>query len=102
MNRFIYILGYPMGGANVKKHVLTGWNGIKIGLLAVSENWISSCSQLRTGEILYEDYIESARTAAIALKAQGAEIVLAITHNRLDNDYKLVNAVPEIDLLLGS
>ena len=74
---------------------------IKVGLLAVSENWLKSCSQLLPGELEYEDFIESARITAKYLISQGAEVVLAITHSRLQNDYKLMEEVPEITLLLG-
>jgi len=106
--------GLPLGGDIVDRTALFDWdtsqrmdNGrvvnsvVKVGLLAVSENWLPFCSQLKPGELVYEDYIESARKAARDLKNRGAEVVLAITHNRLDNDYKLTKAVPEIDLLLG-
>jgi len=109
--------GLPMGGKLVSKYALVEWGGefgclendpnkqksgpIKVGILAVSENWLKSCSQLSPNVLVYEDYIESARKTAIFLRQQGAEIVLAITHNRLANDYKLTEAVPEIDLLLG-
>ena len=49
----------------------------------------------------YADYVEVARATARLLREQGAEVVLAISHNRLSNDVKLTKAVPEIDLLLG-
>lgn len=108
--------GYPMGGSQVSRYALFEWGGefgtaletekpksraIKVGLLAVSENWLSQCSQLPPNTLAYEDYIESAKKTAKFLRQNGAEIVLAITHNRLSNDYKLMDAVPEIDLLLG-
>ncbi len=104
----------PLGGEFVQKTVLVDWDCskkvadgtireaiIKVGLLAVSEDWLKNCSQIKRGELLYEDFIESARNAARDLRARGAEVVLAVTHSRLANDYKLMEAVPEIDLLLG-
>jgi 5'-nucleotidase len=104
----------PAGGPDVKKTVLVDWPAseklatgkvksatVKVGLLAVSENWIENCSQLKTGELLYEDFIASAKKAAKELRAQGAEIVLALSHSRLENDYKIASAVPEVDLFLG-
>lgn len=104
----------PVGGDIVSKHVLVDWDTsernsdgqvidsiVKVGLIAVAEDWLGYCSQLFPGELIYHDYIETARAAAKDLRKQGAEIVLAITHNRLDNDYALTAAVPEIDLLLG-
>lgn len=109
--------GLPLGGSCVSKHALFEWGGeygtsekdlsrdkskpIKVGILAVSENWLSMCSQLPTNVILYEDYIKSAKKAALLLRRNGAEIVIAITQNSLASDYKLTESVPEIDLLLG-
>lgn len=34
------------------------------------------------------------------LTGRSTQVVLAVTHNVLANDYKLTEAVPEIDLLL--
>jgi 5'-nucleotidase len=45
--------------------------------------------------------VESARTTARMLLAQGADIVIAITHSRFANDLVLTEAVPEITILLG-
>ena len=63
--------------------------------------YVYSCSQLPPGVLEYADYVEVARATARLLREQGAEVVLAISHNRLSNDVKLTKAVPEIDLLLG-
>ena len=52
-------------------------------------------------DIIYADMFETARRLAIELRADGADIVLAVTHNRMANDYELVQRVPEIDALLG-
>mmetsp|Transcript_14164 Transcript_14164/g.23565 ORF Transcript_14164/g.23565 Transcript_14164/m.23565 type:complete len:553 (-) Transcript_14164:267-1925(-) len=98
--------GLPLGGKWAKKSALVDWTGakgecVKVGIIGVSEDWLKGCSQLKPNEITYEDFIESARTNAKELKAQGADIVLALTHCRLKNDRILTDAVPEIDLLLG-
>ena len=102
--------GEPLGGAKyTARTALFDWGEdfpegsgkIKVGILAVSEDWLKECSQVKPGELVYEDYIESAKKYARELKQQGAEVVLAITHNRLANDYTLTKEVPEIDLLLG-
>lgn len=98
--------GLPVGGERTKRTVLVDWaltpdTSVKVGLLAVSENWLKSCNQLKKGDLSYEDYIESARAAAKQLKNDGAVLVICLGHNRLENDYKLAAAVPEIDLVLG-
>ena len=64
--------------------------------------YVCSCSQLPSGVLQYEDYVEAARRTARLLREKGAEVVLAITHNRFSNDIALTQAVPEIDLLLGT
>jgi len=93
--------GCPVGGEATQRTAICVVNGVKVGLLAVAENWIPGCVQLKEGEIVYEDHVESARKAAQELRANGAEVVFALTHNRLKNDRELAAAVPEIDLLLG-
>jgi 5'-nucleotidase len=100
--------GRPIGKAH--KTLLFDWNGsvhgrkkqsIRVGVLAVSEDWITGCSTVNAGDFQYVDFIEAARETAKALRLRGAEIVLAITHSRHANDIKLSDAVPEIDLILG-
>lgn len=98
--------GQPVGGDKyTKRTVLVPWETpggvLQVGILAVSSNWLPGCSQLKKGEVTYEDYIESARAAASQLKQDGADIVLALTHCRHAEDIALTTAVPEIDLLLG-
>lgn len=95
--------GLPVGGEFATKTALIrhGPAGVRVGLLAVSENWITECTQLKPNEIVYEDYIEAARTAAAKLRAEGAELVVALCHNRLDGDRVLAKEVPAIDIILG-
>lgn len=97
--------GQPAGGKFAKRTELVTWGAggseTVVGLLGVSENWLDSCLQLKKNEILYEDYIASARAAAKDLRQRGAEIVIAVCHNRIEGDRALAVAVPEIDLILG-
>ncbi|MBI1779323.1 MAG: bifunctional metallophosphatase/5'-nucleotidase [Proteobacteria bacterium] len=52
-------------------------------------------------EIIFAPMIESAGEAVKALKDQGAEIVVAITHLTIAEDRELVRRVKGIDLVLG-
>ena len=101
--------GHQFGGEKTHKTLLFDWNGsgsahekrsIRVGILAVSENWLN-CSTVNVDEFIYSNFIESARENARRLRSSGAEIVIALTHSRLENDKKLADAVKEIDLILG-
>ena len=98
------------GGEGVHETLLFDWNGtsseghsrftkqsIRVGILAVSENWLNK----HRDEFDYTDHIKAAKDAAESLKSRGAEIVLALTHSRYANDLALSKAVPDIDLILG-
>eukprot|EP00659_Diplonema_papillatum_P019590 gene19590-30178_t len=91
--------GDPLGGGTRKK--LFEWNGIRVGILGLCENWLPHCPRLAKGEASYRDIFEVGESEARALKAEGAEIVLALTHNRLSMDRDLTDRCPSIDLLLG-
>eukprot|EP00754_Rhynchopus_humris_P010205 Rhum_TRINITY_DN14133_c0_g1::Rhum_TRINITY_DN14133_c0_g1_i2::g.70096::m.70096/K01081/E3.1.3.5; 5'-nucleotidase len=91
--------GQPLGG--VTKSKVLEWNGIMIGIVGLCENWLPHCPRLTKGEAVYADMFEVGESEARALKHEGAEIVIALTHNRLAMDKELTNRCPSIDLLLG-
>ena len=43
-------------------------------------------------QIVFTDFVESGKEFAEQLRAQGAELVIALTHMRVANDVKLANA----------
>ena len=49
----------------------------------------------------YRDKVEYAKAEIKNLKAQGAEMIIALTHMREYNDRAFLENVPEVDLLLG-
>lgn len=89
--------GTPFGGMKASRIVTIG--GIKVGFLGILT--------ARTGELAltngvrFTDETETARTTARALRAQGAELVVALTHLDFEQDRALARTVPEIDLILG-
>mmetsp|Transcript_41573 Transcript_41573/g.130206 ORF Transcript_41573/g.130206 Transcript_41573/m.130206 type:complete len:379 (-) Transcript_41573:84-1220(-) len=91
--------GEPLGGA-VKK-VITDWDGVKVGIIGASENWLPGCSKLAEGEAAYLDVIEESNRLCAEMRAEGVEVILAVTHSRLENDKAYAAAVPEVDLVLG-
>lgn len=92
----------PLG--NCKRTVmLSSSNGIKVGVIGLVEReWLETINALPPGL----KYLSASATAAELvpeLREQGAEIVVAVTHQRQPNDEKLARKLPEgfIDLILG-
>lgn len=78
------------------------WNGISIGFVGLAEKeWIDTLNMLPPMGVEYLDFIETGRTLARQLKADGCRLVFALTHCREPNDLLLAAEVPEIDLILG-
>ncbi|KAH6857163.1 Metallo-dependent phosphatase-like protein [Chaetomium sp. MPI-CAGE-AT-0009] len=94
--------GVPLGNAK-KTHMITTSNGIKVGLLGLGEReWLDTINALPP-DIIYRSASEVARELVPQLRAEGAEIIIAITHMREPNDNKLAAQLggENIDLILG-
>ncbi|KAH6612832.1 Metallo-dependent phosphatase-like protein [Chaetomium sp. MPI-SDFR-AT-0129] len=94
--------GVPLGNAK-KTHMITASNGIKIGLLGLGEReWLETINALPPN-IIYRSASEVARELVPQLRAEGAEIIIAVTHQREPNDNKLATQLggENIDLILG-
>eukprot|EP01120_Amphizonella_sp_Union-15-10_P013848 TRINITY_DN6532_c0_g1_i1.p1 TRINITY_DN6532_c0_g1~~TRINITY_DN6532_c0_g1_i1.p1 ORF type:complete len:504 (-),score=98.41 TRINITY_DN6532_c0_g1_i1:161-1672(-) len=86
---------------NAARHVLTEWNGVKIGLLGLVEfEWLETLT-FDSSIFKFTDFISTGREEAKLLKSKGAQIVIALTHMRLPNDQLLAAQAEEIDLVLG-
>ncbi|KXX82214.1 Mannosylglucosyl-3-phosphoglycerate phosphatase [Madurella mycetomatis] len=94
--------GVPLGNAK-KTHMLTASNGIKIGLLGLGEReWLDTVNALPP-DIIYRSASEVARELVPQLRAEGADIIIALTHMRQPNDNKLATNLGGgmIDIILG-
>lgn len=94
--------GVPLGNAK-KTHMLTASNGIKVGLLGLGEReWLDTVNALPP-DIIYRSASEVARELVPQLRAEGADIIIAITHMRQPNDNKLATNLGGgmIDIILG-
>ena len=89
----------PLGG--VAQSAMCVWNGVAVGLLGLCENWLPTCPQLASEEAQYLDIYETGERLARDLKEKGAEIVIAITHNRNDVDREIGVRCPSIDFNFG-
>ncbi|KAI5925195.1 flagellar associated protein [Camillea tinctor] len=91
----------PIGNCK-KTHMITSSNGIKIGLIGLGEReWLTTINSLPP-DIIYKSASETAKELVPQLRAEGAEIVIAITHMREPNDNKLAEQTDGIiDIILG-
>lgn len=91
-----------LGGCR-KTLILESSNGIKVGLIGLAEReWLDTINSLPPN-LIYKSASQTAIELLPALRAQGAEIVIAITHQREPNDVKLAQKTPLglIDIILG-
>ncbi|KAK4940012.1 hypothetical protein LTR66_014953 [Elasticomyces elasticus] len=97
-------LGDDVSLGNAEKTVmLTSSNGIKIGVIGLVErDWLDTINSLPPN-IIYKSASATAKALIPGLREQGAEIIIAVTHQREPNDNKLAEETPPgmIDLILG-
>ncbi len=75
-------------------------NGIRVGFLGLITDRTPQLAN--TGEsTFFEPPIDAARRAVVDLTRDGAELIVAITHQGWAEDEALAQAVPEIDIILG-
>ena len=60
-----------------------------------------SIAYLGFSYVQYRDKVTCAKAEALRLRHEGADLVIALTHQREANDRELLRRVPEIDLALG-
>ncbi|KAJ4360576.1 uncharacterized protein N0V89_001142 [Didymosphaeria variabile] len=92
----------PLGNAQ-KTVMLTSSNGIKIGVIGLAEReWLDTINSLPPN-IIYKSASATAKELIPGLKQQGAEIVVAVSHQREPNDNKLAEKTGGglIDIILG-
>ncbi|OCT50695.1 flagellar associated protein [Cladophialophora carrionii] len=92
----------PLGKA-LKTVMLTASNGIKIGVIGLVEReWLDTINSLPP-DLVYKSVSATAKELAPKLREDGAEIIIALTHQREPNDNKLAEKTAEglVDLVLG-
>lgn len=82
--------------------VMLEHRGCKIGLMGlIEQEWLATLATIDEDETVYEDFVGCARRLAAVLKAEGADMLVAVTHMRVPNDERLAREAPELDLILG-
>jgi len=91
----------PLGNAK-RTHMITASNGIKIGLLGLGEREWLACINALPPNLIYRSASEVARELVPQLRAEGADVIVALTHMREPNDHKLAAQLGgQIDIILG-
>ena len=83
--------------------MITSSNGIKIGVIGLAEQeWISTVNALPPN-LPYASASETVKKLSPQLRAQGAELIVALCHQREVNDKRLASECPPgmIDIILG-
>lgn len=86
-----------------KTEIITSSNGIKIGLIGLAEKeWLEAVNALPPN-IIYIDSPTAARQLVPELRARGADIIIALCHQREVHDNRLAEETPRglIDIILG-
>ncbi|KAK3045298.1 hypothetical protein LTS18_014093, partial [Coniosporium uncinatum] len=92
----------PIGNAG-KTAILTASNGIKVGIIGLGEReWLGTINSLPPN-LIYKSATQTAIELVPGLREQGAELIVALTHQREPNDNKLAEKTPDglIDIILG-
>lgn len=92
----------PLGNAK-RTHMMTTSNGIKIGLIGLGEReWLDTINALPP-DLIYKSASAVARELIPQMRADGADIIVALTHQREPNDNKLAQNLggEMIDIILG-
>ncbi|MBV7504139.1 5'-nucleotidase C-terminal domain-containing protein [Bacillus sp. sid0103] len=95
----------PVGG-EIYNGIIKVVNGEKIGIFGLTTAETETISSPGAG-VAFENYIEEAQKSVDALKAQGVNKIIALTHIGFDdslvwdNDQQLAAAVEGIDVIVG-
>jgi 2',3'-cyclic-nucleotide 2'-phosphodiesterase (5'-nucleotidase family) len=74
--------------------------GLKVGFFGVITPRTAKLATATKG-LTFTDHLPAARKSVADLKAQGAEVIVALTHLDFDDDRDLARRVPGIHLILG-
>jgi 5'-nucleotidase len=89
-------LGFP----GAKRQIIKEIGGYKIGLIGLTTVHTPIASS--PGPTLgFEDTATIAAAMAAAMKAEGVDLVIALSHQDLSEDRAMLRAVPDIDVVLG-
>ncbi len=92
---------HPMAqGLYLDTHTLELDNGLTLGLMGLIGEQAEEVT-FSFEPLVFEDRHSTAQRAVDTLQAQGAEVIVALTHSGVAEDRALAEAVPQIDIIVG-
>ncbi len=92
--------GCPMRDAGVRPWIIREVGGRRVGIFGIANDEVRDISKALPA-ILFLSREDAARRAVRALRAAGADIVIALTHIGFASDKALAGRVSGIDLIVG-
>lgn len=94
------VTGEPL--ANGLETFSLNWQAHRIGFIGLIEReWLVTLHTIDPDDVIFEDFCLCAKRLGKQLRDEGAELVIALSHMRMPNDYLLAQEVAEIDIVLG-
>jgi len=87
--------------AEAKEYLIEEINGVKVGIIGLAEEEWLACLTKLPESTKYLDQAEIGEKIAKQLRAEGCQVIVAITHSREPQDSYLARNCPEIDIILG-
>ncbi len=91
----------PVLNDTVKDYTILDAGGAKVGIFGIVTPQLEKIVALDDDVILYNNTAEIGNSAVKSLKEDGADIIIALTHQDRDEDIILAESVPGIDLIIG-
>eukprot|EP01062_Namystynia_karyoxenos_P001933 TRINITY_DN10674_c0_g1_i1.p1 TRINITY_DN10674_c0_g1~~TRINITY_DN10674_c0_g1_i1.p1 ORF type:complete len:1182 (+),score=375.75 TRINITY_DN10674_c0_g1_i1:177-3722(+) len=74
---------------------------VRVGVMGIAEEDWLVCVRDLPQWVQYRDMVHAGNAAAGQLRAQGCEVVIALTHMRQPNDFHFAEHCPDVDMVLG-
>eukprot|EP01124_Arcella_intermedia_P028900 TRINITY_DN5988_c0_g1_i1.p1 TRINITY_DN5988_c0_g1~~TRINITY_DN5988_c0_g1_i1.p1 ORF type:complete len:561 (-),score=123.16 TRINITY_DN5988_c0_g1_i1:42-1724(-) len=75
-------------------------NGVKIGFIGLAFDY-RNVTNMKPSDISYEDYVVVAQRWVSSMKADGVQVIIALTHLPIPDEERLLKAIPGIDFCLA-
>lgn len=85
----------------VKDYTILDAGGVQVGIFGIITPQLEKIVVLDDDVIMHENTAEIGNAAVKSLKEEGADIIIALTHQDREDDIELAQSVPGIDLIIG-